>query len=145
MPALSGSFTGIVQVQSTVSPLDQPNHNLGLAEITGTQKSSDEKWNNSTVTYWGITDTVGGIGTQRGYFTNDHGKSGRDFGTFEGKVTTVGGQVTVEGSWQYTGGTGDFRQITGKGTFKTRLTSPTEVEATWQGAYELSGAKARAV
>jgi hypothetical protein len=145
MPAFSGSFTGIVRGQSMVSALDQPNHILSLAGISGTQKSADEKWNNSTVTYWGITDIVDGKGTQRGYFVNDHGNAGRDFGTFEAKVTTVGGQVTVEGTWQYTGGTGDFRELTGKGTFTTRLTSPTEVEATWQGAYELGTAKARAV
>jgi hypothetical protein len=110
-----------------VTALDQPNHILSLAGISGTQKSSDEKWNNSTVTYWGITDTVDGKGTQRGYFVNDHGNAGRDFGAFEAKVASVGGQVTVEGTWQYTGGTGDFRELTGKGTFTTRLTSPTEV------------------
>ena len=145
MPAFSGSFTGTVRGQSMVSAFDQPNHILGLAGISGTQKSADEKWNNSTVTYWGITDTVGGNGTQHGYFVNDHGNAGRDYGTFEGKVTTAGGQVTVQGTWQYTGGTGDFRKITGKGSFTTRLSSPTEVEATWQGAYELGAAKARAV
>ena len=145
MPTFSGSFTGIVRGQSMVSAFDQANHILGLAGISGTQKSSDEKWNNSTVTYWGITDTVDGAGTQSGYFVNDHGNAGRDFGTFEGKVTTVAGQLTVEGAWQYTGGTGDFRGITGKGTFKTRLTSPTDVEASWQGAYELGAAKAQAV
>ncbi len=145
MPAVSGSFNGIVRGQSMVSAFDQPNHILSLAGITGTQKSSDEKWNNSMFTYWAITDAVGGNGTQRGYFVNDHGNAGRDFGTFEAKVTTVGGQITVEGTWQYTGGAGDFRDITGKGTFKTRMTSPTDVEGTWQGAYELGAAKARAV
>jgi hypothetical protein len=145
MPAFSGSFTGIVRGQTIVPALDQPNHILSLAGISGTQKSSDAKWNNSAMTYWGITDTVDGNGTQRGYFVNDHGNAGHDSGTFEAKVTTVGGQATVEGTWQYTGGTGDFRDITGKGTFRTRLTSPTEVEATWQGAYELGAAKARGV
>jgi hypothetical protein len=145
MPASSGSFTGIVRGQTIVSALDQPNHFLGLAGISGTQKSSDEKWNNSTVTYWAITDTLDGNGTQRGYFVNEHGDAGRDFGSFEAKVTTVGGRATVEGTWQYTGGTGDFRNITGGGTVTTRLSSPTEVDGTWQGAYELGAAKAQAV
>jgi hypothetical protein len=48
----------------------------------------------------------------------------------------------VEGKWQYTGGAGDFAGITGNGTFKTRLTSPTTVEGSWQGTYELAGAAA---
>src|SRR5271169_1545051 len=111
MPAFSGSFNGIVRGQSTVTALDQPNHLLGVAGISGTQKSSDEKWNNTTITYWGITDTVGGSGTQHGYFVDDHGAAGRDSGTFEGNVTSIGGQVTVEGNWRYTGGTGDFSDI----------------------------------
>jgi hypothetical protein len=145
MPAFSGSFSGIVRGQSTVTALDQANHILGLAGISGTQKTTDEKWNNSSITYWGISDIVGGSGTQHGYFVDDHGAAGRDFGTFEGKVTTVGGQLTVEGNWKYTGGTGEFSGLTGGGTFTTRMTSPTEVQATWQGAYELGTVKARAV
>jgi len=35
--------------------------------------------------------------------------------------------------------------ITGGGTFKTKLTSATTLEATWEGAYELAGARAKAV
>src|SRR5712692_2010718 len=58
MPAFSGSFTGTVRGQSMVSAFDQPDHILGLAGISGTQKSADEKWNNSTVPYWGITDAT---------------------------------------------------------------------------------------
>jgi hypothetical protein len=145
MPAFSGSFAGTIRGQAMVSALDQPDHILGLAAIGGTQKSSDEKWNNSTITYWATSDTVGGNGTQRGYFVNEHGNAGRDFGAFEAKVATVGGLATLEGTWRYTGGAGDFREITGGGTFTTRMTSPTEVECTWQGAYELGAAKARAV
>jgi hypothetical protein len=145
MPAFSGSFSGIVRGQSTVTALDQANHILGLAGISGTQKTTDEKWNNSSITYWGISDIVGGNGTQHGYFVDDHGAAGRDFGTFEGKVTTADGQLTVEGNWKYTGGTGEFSGLTGGGTFTTRMTSPTEVQATWQGAYELGTVKARAV
>jgi hypothetical protein len=52
--------------------------------------------------------------------------------------------VTVEGTWQYTGGSGKFAGITGGGSFKTRLSSPSNVEASWQGAYELAAAKAGA-
>jgi hypothetical protein len=121
---------------------DQPNHSLGLAEVSGTQSSSDAKWNNSAITYWGTTDMQGTQGTQRGYFLNDHGSAGQDRGTFEGNVSVVAGEVAVEGKWQYTGGAGDFAGITGNGTFKTRLTSPTTVEGSWQGTYELAGAAA---
>jgi hypothetical protein len=61
---------------------------------------------------------------------------------FEGKVKTAGGQVTIEGKWKYVDGTGLFKGVTGGGTYKGRMTSPTEVENTWEGTYELAS-KAR--
>jgi len=144
MPAMTGSFSGNIRLQTAISLPDQTNHSLSLAEISGTQKCSDEKWNNATITYWGITDLTEGKGTQHGYFVNAHSESDRDWGTFEAKVTTTDGQTTVEGTWQFTGGSGSFRGLTGDGTFKTRVTSATELEGSWQGAYELAAAKAQA-
>jgi hypothetical protein len=142
MVNLSGSFSGSIRTQSNISVNDQPDHSVGVAEISGTQSSSDPNWNKSTITYWATTDMRGTQGVQRGYFVNDHGPAGKDRGTFEGSVSVVAGQVQVEGKWQYTGGDGNFAGIKGNGTFKTKLTSPTAVEATWQGAYELAGAAA---
>jgi hypothetical protein len=144
MPAVSGSFSGNVKMQTALAVSDQSNHELNLAEIGGTQKSSDEKWNNAAITYWGITDVVGGKGSQSGYFVNDHGADGHDWGTFEGKVAANGAEISVEGKYQFTGGSGKFKGLTGNGTFKTRMTSPRDVEATWQGAYELVSAKSHA-
>ena len=144
MPAVSGSFSGNVKVQTAIALSDQKNHELYLAEIRGTQKTSDEKWNNAAITYWGTTDVVDGKGSQSGYFVDDHGADGRDWGTFEGKVAPSGAEVTVEGTRQYTGGDGKLKGITGGGTFKTKMTSPRGVQATWQGAYELASAKAHA-
>ena len=141
MPAISGSFSGTVAMTTSLSVSDQANHGLSLVQVHGTQKTSDEKWNNVPVTYCGVTDLVGGQGTQTGYFVNDHGADGRDYGTFEGKVMTNGSETTVDGSWQYSGGTGKFKGITGKGTFKNRVRSASEVETTWQGAYEIGNTK----
>ena len=44
MLALSGSFLGSIRTQSVISLDDQPDHSLGVAEISGTQSSSDPKW-----------------------------------------------------------------------------------------------------
>jgi hypothetical protein len=142
MPSVSGSFSGGIHTQSVIALNDEPNHSVGIAEVQGTQSSSDPKWNNSSITYWGITEMQGAQGVQRGYFLNDHGAAGQDRGSFEGRVSIADGDVVVEGTWQYTGGQGEFAGITGGGTFKTRLASPTTVEAKWQGAYELAGAAA---
>lgn len=143
MPEMNGSFAGKIRVQTAIGLTDRPNHEMNLAEVSGAQKASDERWNGAVVNYWGITDMLDGKGTQTGYFTNDHGQQGRDFGTFEGKATAVGGQLTVEGSWKFTGGTGEYRGLSGNGTFKTKMTSPTDADCSWKGTYELARAQAR--
>lgn len=129
--------------QSALPLADQPNHQLSIAEISGTQNSPDPLWNNSKITYWGVTDFLDNKGSQHGYFNNVHPDGGRDFGTFEGQVTTAGVGMTVEGTFIFTGGDGDYRGISGGGKFKTIMKSETELEATWDGNYELARAQTR--
>jgi hypothetical protein len=142
MPFITGSFSGKITKQSSLPLADQPNHEMGIGEVTGIQKSEDPLWNNANITYWAVTELLDGQGTQRGYYNNVHGDKGRDWGTFEGKVSTTGGAVTVEGTWKFAGGDGEFRGVTGGGTFKTVMKSETELEATWDGTYELARAQA---
>src|ERR1700747_180021 len=124
MPNVSGSFSGKATSQTVVFLEDVPNHEMHLSTITGLQKSSDEKWNDAEITYWGTADLVAGNGTQNGYFVNMHANGDRDIGTFEGNVKTAGGEVTIEGTWKYADGSGQFKGITGGGTYKGRMTSP---------------------
>ena len=144
MANVTGSFSGRATSQTTVSLHDVPDHELNLAQIAGLQKSADNLWNNAKITYWGIADLVGGNGPQRGYFVNEHADGDRDFGTFEGTIVAAVGQVTIEGAWKFTGGTGKFKGLAGGGTYKGRAVSPTEVENTWEGTYQLAGARAQA-
>ncbi len=143
MPDLSGAFSGRATAQTTISLQDIPNHDLNLMEVTGVQKSTDDNWNNAKITYWGTADLIAGSGPQHGYFVNEHADGDRDLGTFEGKIITAGGQVTIEGTWKYADGTGKFKGITGGGSYKGRMTSPGEFENSWEGAYQLA-AKTRA-
>ncbi|HZE71093.1 MAG TPA: hypothetical protein VE135_16405 [Pyrinomonadaceae bacterium] len=138
MTPITGSFSGKIAKQSAMPLADQPNHQLSIAEISGTQKSPDPLWNNSQITYWGITDLLDGKGSQTGYFNNVHPDQGRDWGTFEGQVSTAGGGMTVEGTYKFEGGDGDYRGISGGGKFKTVMKSETELEAAWEGNYELA-------
>jgi hypothetical protein len=143
MNHITGSFAGEITQQSTLTLTDQPNHAMNIADVRGIQKSSDPLWNNSKIAYWGVTDLLDGKGTQRGYYDNNHGGTGRDWGTFEARVTTVGGRMIVEGTFKFTGGDGEYRGITGGGTFKSVMKSETELECTWDGNYELAKAQAR--
>jgi hypothetical protein len=142
MTRMTGSFAGKITQLSTLTVNDQPNHSMNIAEVQGIQKSLDPLWNNSKITYWGVTDLLNGKGTQHGYYHEDHAEAGRDWGTFEAKVTTVGGVMIVEGTYKYAGGDGNYRGITGGGKFKCVMESETELECTWDGAYELAKSKA---
>lgn len=143
MPNMSGSFSGKTRVQSAISLSDTPGHQLQVAEITGSQRSNDDNWNNAGLVYWGVLDLVEGSGTQRGYYVNQRANGDRDCGTFEGKVITVQGQTTLEGTWQAVTGTGKFAGVKAEGTYQGRMTSLNEVEMSWEGRYELA-ASARA-
>jgi hypothetical protein len=138
MPNLSGSFSGRAAAQPALVLHDVSDHDLNLIEVRGVQNSPDEKWNDSKITYWGTADLIAGSGPQSGYFVNDHPDGDRDFGTFEGRIVTSGAEVTLEGTWKFTGGTGKFRGLRGGGTYKGRMTSPVQVENTWEGQYEIA-------
>ena len=143
MPSITGSFSGKITKQITMSLTDQPGHDMNIAEVAGSQKSADALWNNSKITYWGVTDLLAGKGSQRGYFHNIHPDGGRDFGTFEGKATAAGGGMTVEGTYKFTGGDGKYGDMSGGGKFKTTMKSETEIECSWDGTYELAKAQTR--
>ena len=66
MPEMSGSFSGTTRVETTLRLSDVPGHELRIAEITGSQRSTDDNWNNAGLIYWGVLDLVEGSGTQRG-------------------------------------------------------------------------------
>ncbi len=141
MPSMSGAFAGKITKYSAVPLIDQPNHEISIAEVSGTQKATDPLWNGANITYWGVTDLCGGKGTQRGYFNNLHRDGGRDWGTFEGKVATTGGAMTVRGTWKIAGGDSKYRGATGSGKFKTVMKSETDIEASWSGDYRLRKSK----
>jgi hypothetical protein len=48
------------------------------------------------------------------------------------------GKPQAKGTWKYVDGTGIFQGLKGGGTYKGRMTSPTEVENMWEGTYELA-------
>jgi hypothetical protein len=61
-----------------------------------------------------------------------------DRGIFAGRITTAaGGGVTMEGTWQFSGGTGALSSLSGGGTYKDLVTSPTELDVSWEGTYQL--------
>lgn len=137
MTRISGSFSGRSKSQALVALGDVPGHEMNLIEVGGPQTTSDPLWSDATVVYWGAGDLTAGNGTQTGYFMNSHPNGDIDRGTFAGIIATDTGGTTMEGTWKYSGGTGGFASISGDGTYKGRIISPTEVEVGWEGTYQL--------
>jgi hypothetical protein len=139
---ITGSFSGKIRTQAAAALLHEDNHALTLVEVVGTQKSSDPLWNKAQITYWGTGDLVNGNGAQKGYWCNERADGDRDWGTFEGKITTSGQQASMEGTFKFTGGTGKFKGITGSGKYKGHFPSVMDVVNEWNGEYTLASAKA---
>jgi hypothetical protein len=68
---------------------------------------------------------------------NRHPNGDTDRGSFAGRITTDAAGATMEGTWKFSGGTGRFAGLSGSGTYKGRIVSPTEVENAWEGSYQL--------
>jgi hypothetical protein len=143
MPNLTGQLKSSDTMQTLASLNDTPGHQLLLSVSHSRQTSSDSLFNNIHHSAWGTTDLHNGSGHQHGYFANEHADGDRSFGTYECNVSTVNGQLTMEGHWKFTNGTGQFAGISGNGTFKAQLTSPTTSEASFEGSYQVkSGIRA---
>jgi hypothetical protein len=135
---ITGTFSGKIRGQAATAISYQDNHILALVAVAGPQKTADPLWQNVEIAYWGSSDLVNGSGPQSGYWCNHHANGDRDWGTFEGKVITSGQQVTMQGTYKWTGGTGKFKGISGGGTYKGHFPSPTDVVNNWEGEYTLA-------
>jgi hypothetical protein len=137
MTEFSGTASSKVQSQTVIAAPGQEDRQLSMAILVGAHSSSDQKFDKSHFTYGGTADTVNGNGEQIGYFQNVHTNGDTSFGTFAAKVTAPGGVLTLEGNWQFTGGTGSLSGLKGSGPFQAAMTSPTASEMTWSGSYEV--------
>ncbi len=137
MPNFTGNLKGKTVAMTCVALNDTPEHQLMLQHSVATQRCSDTLFDSVKCTSWSTADLIRGDGQERGHFMNEHANGDRDGGTYECKVSTVNGQITMEGTWKYTHGTGQFNGLTGNGTFKGRIISPTETEISFEGSYQL--------
>ncbi len=143
MPNITGQITFKATMQTSVCLNDTPGHELVIRASSGPERSNDALFNNTVHSSYGTADLIRGSGQQHGYFVIEHHNNSRACGTYEGRISTVNEAVTVDGTWKYTHGTGEFEGISGNGTYKGRMTSPTELEASFEGSYQLkSGTRA---
>ncbi len=111
-----------------VYPGDVPKHTLTQIVRIASATSPDPDFGSSENWEYYHVDSVAGNGTHRGYTVCIYKNGDKTFVKWEGThKTTVkeGGvwEVSYEGKYQFTGGTGKFKNIEGEGVYKGTRTA----------------------
>ncbi len=126
--------------RTTASPGDVPGHEL-IQDISLVEtKSADPDWDGANAVVHGQSDQIEGSGSHRGYATHSHADGSETHFSYEGNHTTTvheegAWETALEGTFQWTGGSGKFSNIKGGGTYGGRGT-PEEVTESWDGEVE---------
>jgi hypothetical protein len=138
---ISGTYKlGQVVSMTTAYPGDDPKHELVQLMRRDTINSSDPNFNDIESMLYEQEDNVAGSGSHRGYTLHLHKNGERSYGVYEGthKMTVKEGgawEVTFEGKWQWTGGTGMFKNLKGNFVYKGKNT-PEGGLSNWEGEAE---------
>jgi hypothetical protein len=134
----SGKATALLS-ETKILPGDDPNHAITFLRRLDTDMS--DQFGNGQASVVNVADEVAGTGPHRGYRSVTVLGGDQSFAAYEGVTKTVaksGGppEVTFQGKWWYTGGTGRFTGIKGGGTYTGQLT-PAGLSYEYHGEYEL--------
>ncbi|HZP87668.1 MAG TPA: hypothetical protein VFB54_12700 [Burkholderiales bacterium] len=108
---------------------DVPNHEiLQEANIADIKYSPNSDFKIKEEWVYSQSDLVDGNGNQSGYFYDTHEDGSHTYGAFKGTVKTTSGQdgswATVwEGTYQFLGGSGKFKNLKGGGKYKGQASS----------------------
>ena len=123
------------------APGDDPKHELVALMIRrDTTTSPDPHWDGTEQIVYEQIDQVEGTGTHRGYYRRLFKNGDTDYGPFEGKQKTTfkedgSWEATWEGTYKVTGGTGNFKNIKGAGTYRGKATAQ-GASTEWEGEVE---------
>lgn len=140
---ISGKMTATYTKMDSTVVGDVPGHTmiLGTSEGTNTNTGENAFMDGAQITNLSFSDLVQGNGTNQGYviFTKDGDVT---YAKWQGKVTTTKTDegepdTSLEGTFDYTKGTGQFENIKGKGSYTGKFTSKTEYTVEWQGSYSI--------
>jgi hypothetical protein len=98
--------------------------------------SPNADWNETMSVDYQQMDQHVESGTHTGYGYNKHKGGDQTFYKYWGtQKASAGGNMSIEGKYEWTGGTGKFKNIKGAGTY-TCTGTPTEATCDWQGEVE---------
>jgi hypothetical protein len=126
--------------QSTSLVGDVPGHEIQQAVLVLANSANDPDWTDMQATHFLQFDQTNGSGSHRGYGENLHQGGDKNYFRFEGTHKTLAKgngswETTTEGIYTLHGGTGKFKNMKGKGTYKCKQT-PEDGGCDWQGEHE---------
>lgn len=141
---VGGTFTMTYKQMHPVPVGDAEGHVLISNHATGTNRSTgrDSYMDRAETANTEIADLTQGNGPHEGYVIFSSGGE-RTVNKWSGKITTVLGAdkqpvTTFEGTWTKLTGTGRYSGVTGRGTYRGRMTGQNTYLVEWKGEIELS-------
>lgn len=114
----------------TVLPVgDVPNHEIVIEANTGDMKfSPNSEFKIKDEWVYIHSDLIDGSGTQTGYYYDTHEDGSHTYGIFKGTIKTSSKadgswEAIWEGTYQYLGGSGKFKNLKGSGKAKGKASS----------------------
>ena len=136
---ISGVFSMKVSQQQTLPVASPADPVLLLTQSSGSNRNTGKSayMDGAQAISREIADLTQGNGPHQGYITEILGAD-TTVTRWQGKVTTTLGpdqkpNTRFEGSWSKIKGTGQYEGVTGAGSYKGRMTSPTEYTVEWSG------------
>jgi hypothetical protein len=104
------------------------NHELIQEANIADIKVSNPDWKIKEEWVYVQSDVINGNGTQSGYFHDTHEDGSHSYGAFKGTIKTTSKadgswEAVWEGTYQYLGGSGKFKNLKGGGKYKGKASS----------------------
>ena len=136
---ISGVFTMKVGQQQTLPVATPADPVLLLTQSSGTNRNTGKSayMDGAKAISREIADLTQGNGPHQGYITEILGAD-TTVTRWQGKVTTALGPdqkptTRFDGSWSKLKGTGQYDGVTGAGSYRGKMTSPTDYTVEWSG------------
>jgi hypothetical protein len=136
---ISGTGRAVALLSETkMSPGNDAKHEIALLRRLDADKGT---LGEAQVSVVNASDYVAGTGTHRGHRVSSFPDGDKAFSSYEGRTKTVlksgaSPEVTFEGKWWFTGGTGKLTGLTGGGIY-TGGVSSTGLTYQYEGEYDV--------
>jgi hypothetical protein len=137
----ASSVCGRSEVHQTVVIEDQKQHSISLDQRPCTWGKPIEIAGTPGHTYmsYGVDDVQNNASHDQGYAVGALTNGDKYFLRYDGTSRMSGGvPVHLEGTWEFTGGTGSLQRLKGSGTYQAQPSAAGEMVFKIEGEYQIS-------